>query len=763
MSRIRWTGRFAIPALLVLLTLVFVAYRVNRAEQMRLGTDTHGAADTTDTRPGAVKMRERLAAYAAESKLNHTYFGELPVKELEKELANAGDSNVKKWRCQYLLGWHLLRLGRVEEAVARLEAARALVPSVMTHLLSGREKNIRSDSYGMPILGKETAFDLGIAYMRLAEVKNCCARHTPGSCILPFDGDAKHTDRDPARKAMTCFREVLSSYPDHLTSRWLLCVAAMAIGEYPAAVPEEYRMIDGALDSDEAFPHFADVAGSLGLDRDDCAGSVAIDDFDGDGDLDVITSSSDPKEALHYEQNEGDGTFTDRSHDAGFDGLLGGLNMVQADFDNDGDIDLVILRGAWWARIGLVPNSLLVNDGHGVFVDKTYEAGLADPAYPTQCASVADYDLDGDVDLFVGNETDPVSTYPSQLFRNNGDGTFTDVAKQAGVENLGFAKAAAWGDFDGDRDPDLYVSNLGNPNRLYRNNGDGTFTDIAESAGVTKPIRGFGTFFFDCDNDGNLDLYAASYWNQPQYAVAQFFGAKFDEAELAALYRGDGHGHFKDVAPAMNLVKFTMPMGINVGDLDNDGFPDFYLGTGYPNYEGIVPNFMYWNRGGRRFSDVSVAGGFSHLQKGHGIAFADFDNDGDQDVFEQMGGAFPGDGFADVLYENPGFGNHWLKVRLVGVESNRFGIGARIRCDVVEDGQTRSIFKWVNSGASFGCNPLRQEIGLGKSARVAHLEVYWPVSDTRQTFDDVPGDTGIEITEGAKDYRIVPIQPAAAR
>ena len=213
----------------------------------------------------------------------------------------------------------------------------------------------------------------------------------------------------------------------------------------------------------------------------------------------------------------------------------------------------------------------------------------------------------------------------------------------------------------------------------------------------------------------------------------------------------------------MNLVKFTMPMGINVGDLDNDGFPDFYLGTGYPNYEGIVPNFMYWNRGGRRFSDVSVAGGFSHLQKGHGIAFADFDNDGDQDVFEQMGGAFPGDGFADVLYENPGFGNHWLKVRLVGVESNRFGIGARIRCDVVEDGQTRSIFKWVNSGASFGCNPLRQEIGLGKSARVAHLEVYWPVSDTRQTFDDVPGDTGIEITEGAKDYRIVPIQPAAAR
>ena len=129
-------------------------------------------------------------------------------------------------------------------------------------------------------------------------------------------------------------------------------------------------------------------------------------------------------------------------------------------------------------------------------------------------------------------------------------------------------------------------------------------------------------------------------------------------------------------------------MGANFGDLDNDGWLDFYLGTGYPDYEGLIPNVMYRNRGGTGFADVTTAGGFGHLQKGHGVSFADLDNDGDQDVFEQMGGAYPGDGFADVLFENPGFGNHWIAVKLVGARSNRSAIGARIRVEIVERGHS---------------------------------------------------------------------------
>jgi hypothetical protein len=195
-------------------------------------------------------------------------------------------------------------------------------------------------------------------------------------------------------------------------------------------------------------------------------------------------------------------------------------------------------------------------------------------------------------------------------------------------------------------------------------------------------------------------------------------------------------------------------MGSNFGDLDNDGYPDFYLGTGYPPYHSVMPNVMYRNREGRGFSDVTYAGGFGHLQKGHGVAFADFDNDGDQDVFQQMGGAYPGDRFGNALYENPGFGNHWITIRLEGVRSNRSAIGARIRAVVAGErgAGRRSIYRHVNSGGSFGGNPLRQTIGLGRAARIERLEILWPATGSTQTFTDLPADRAIHIVEGERAY-----------
>jgi hypothetical protein len=193
-------------------------------------------------------------------------------------------------------------------------------------------------------------------------------------------------------------------------------------------------------------------------------------------------------------------------------------------------------------------------------------------------------------------------------------------------------------------------------------------------------------------------------------------------------------------------------MGSNFGDLNNDGWLDMYLGTGSPDYKMIIPNKLYLNHGGRRFADVSEAAGMAHLQKGHGVAFADLDADGDQDVFMQMGGAYPVDKYVDALFENPGFGNNFVSIELVGVESNRFGVGSRIRVEVEEDGQTRSIYRWVNSGGSFGCNPLRQQIGVGKATRVRRLDVFWPRSNQRQTFDDLPANCIIRVTEGTEKY-----------
>ena len=197
-------------------------------------------------------------------------------------------------------------------------------------------------------------------------------------------------------------------------------------------------------------------------------------------------------------------------------------------------------------------------------------------------------------------------------------------------------------------------------------------------------------------------------------------------------------------------------MGSNFGDLDNDGFPDFYLGTGYPGYEGLMPNLLFHNRGGTGFSDVTTAAGLGHLQKGHGVAFADFDNDGDQDIFVELGGAFAGDAFGNALFENPGFGNHWITVKLLGKRSNRMGVGARIRIEIQEAGTRRSVYKWVNSGGSFGANPLRQEIGLGQATSIELLEVFWPTSGQIQRFRDVALDQFIEITEGQNEYRKLP-------
>ena len=458
---------------------------------------------------------------------------------------------------------------------------------------------------------------------------------------------------------------------------------------------------------------------------------------------------------MRFLRNNQDGAFTDRTEESNLLGLGGGFNLLQADYDNDGDLDLLVLRGGWMNESGRIPNSLLRNDGGGRFVDVTFNAGLGEVHCPTQTAAWADYDNDGDVDIYIGNEALSSTEFaPCQLFRNNGDGTFTDAAAEAGVQNLRFAKGVTWGDYDADGFPDLYVSNLGSANRLYRNNGDGTFADAAAPLGVTGPNRSFPVWFWDFNNDGVLDLFVSSYeWDRGNLAAvaASRLGLAVKQ-ELAHLYRGDGEGGFDEVAKEHHLTKLDLPMGANFGDLDNDGFLDFYLGTGYPEYEALMPNVMYRNRDGTRFADVTSAGGFGHLQKGHGVVFADLDNDGDQDVFQQIGGFLAGDKFYDALFENPGFGNRWITVKLVGVRSNRSAIGARIHVSVVENGQMRSIYKHVNSGGSFGANPLRQTIGLGQASKIELLEVFWPTTGRTQSFRDVPCNQVIEISEGASRY-----------
>ena len=197
-----------------------------------------------------------------------------------------------------------------------------------------------------------------------------------------------------------------------------------------------------------------------------------------------------------------------------------------------------------------------------------------------------------------------------------------------------------------------------------------------------------------------------------------------------------------------------MVMGANFGDLDNDGWLDVYLGTGESSYEALLPNRMFRNAGGANFQDITTTGGFGHLQKGHAIAFGDIENNGCEDVFEEMGGAFPGDLYQSVLYKNPGCKNHWVSLELEGTKSNRAAIGATLAVTVVDAGHERTIYRTVGYGSSFGGNPLRQHIGVGQAASVKSIAVRWP-SGAAQVFRDVAVNQRLRLREG--DAALVPV------
>ncbi len=348
-------------------------------------------------------------------------------------------------------------------------------------------------------------FQIAIGYLRLAESENCVHCQTGESCILPISGDGLHGQKIGSEESIKVLEELLVLNPDHLEAKWLFNIASMTLGKYPEAVPAAYR-INPTKFAGEPFPKFLNVAKKVGIATLSLSGGVIADDFNNDGAIDLVVSDWSTNGQVRLFLNDGNGNFTDQTQTAGLTGIYGGLNLVQADYNNDGHIDIFVLRGAWRGAHGRHLNSLLRNEGNGRFTDVTFDVGLGDVHYPTQTAAWYDINNDGHLDLYIGNED-----YPSQLFVNDGHGHFTDIAKQAGVTNDRYAKAVSWGNFNNDGHIDLYVSNYGSANRLYRNNGDETFTDVAAELGVQGPLNGFAAWFWDFDNDGMLDIFASSY------------------------------------------------------------------------------------------------------------------------------------------------------------------------------------------------------------------------------------------------------------
>ena len=632
--------------------------------------------------------------------------------------------------------------GEMAEAVQTIEAlARRVEPESRAGTLGDRD-----------ILDRF----LGILELRRGEVENCVGEHNREMCLFPLSEAARHRIGDGARRAVGHFTSFLERNPSDLEVRWLLNVAAMTVGSYPDGVPEALRIGPDSFTSEVDPGRFWDVGGPTGLQYMDNAGGSVTDDFDGDGLLDIVVSSRDPCEPLRLFLNRGDGTFEDVTESAGLGGQLGGLNVTQVDYDNDGRLDLFVMRGGWETAIR---DSLLRNrpaaDGGVTFEDVTVRSGLGGPAHRTHSAAWADYDGDGWLDVFLGHEMSW-----SQLFRNRGDGTFEETTNKAGMRFRSLTKGATWGDVDNDGRPDLYVSNFGERNLLFVNRGEGRFEEVGLERGVSEPTYSFPTWFWDYDNDGWQDLMAVTFLQTVDEVAREYLG-EAPRDETLRIYRNRGDGTFEDATEALDMVRMVPTMGANFGDLDNDGYLDVYLATGAPAYSMLVPNRMFLNQEGKRFVDVTTATGTGHLQKGHGVSFADLDNDGDQDVFANIGGAFLGDKYSNSLFENPGHGNDWIAIQLVGTRSNRAAMGARIRVVLDEEGGRGQRVRWVTSGGSFGASPLMQHIGLGREARILRIEIDWPArpgpaGPARQVVRDVPVNSFIVVTEGEPGFRLAP-------
>lgn len=507
---------------------------------------------------------------------------------------------------------------------------------------------------------------------------------------------------------------------------------------FPAAKPQFDR------EAQSAFA-FEDMAKEMGVDRFDGNGTCSWADYDGDGDLDLFLAGAGTFMAVF--RNDGN-SFTEVTAEVGLSGVPSGYSLNLIDYDNDGQPDLYITYNGW---NGPMPNRLYRNEG-GRFVDVSLASGLADDG-DGFVSLWGDLDNDGWLDLVIANGVLKDGSVP-QIYRNNRDGTFRNVTKASGIDEPAHygVIGIALGDYDKDGDLDIFINGLDNaPNRLYRNEGNWKFTEVSRKAGVTQPAHnGFVAFFLDYNNDGWPDLLTTSL--APWENVVEGLQEGYRPASRAAvhpdasrLFRNNGDGTFSDVTLESGLFHPMGTMGAGVADLDNDGYVDVYFGTGDPQLTRLEPNRVFRNNGDGTFSDWTEATGFARAgNKGHGVSFVDIDQDGDLDVYAQLGGHYPGDMARNAFYRNErGNRNSWLQVRLRGTTSNRAGIGAQVTLRAAG----KVWYQELKGSEGFGAtNPMVLHFGLGKTDRIDELEVRWP-SGKRQTLQDVAARKLLLLTE----------------
>ncbi len=437
---------------------------------------------------------------------------------------------------------------------------------------------------------------------------------------------------------------------------------------------------------------FTDITEQAGVGNVGNGKGVAWADIDNDGDSDLFISNKGGKSILY--RNDGAGRFTDVTDASGIGAAAVGYSMGScfADYDNDGFADLYIVKGG---RDEIEANRLLHNDGDGTFTDVTEKAGVGAKMF-TYGASWADYDKDGFLDLYLANYGVGKTNI---LYRNNGDGTFTDVTAKAGVGDRSWSWTACWADVNNDSWPDLYVVNgqypAGQPNKLYLNNGDGTFTDASKASGADDPNWGLGAAFADVDSDGDLDLYVSNYVGPNR------------------LLLNDGKGFFTEASAAVMKGYEGWGKGPAYGDVDNDGDLDLYEG------DCKLANQLYINDGTGSFKNQAekFPAILNEGVRTKGTAFSDYDNDGDLDLFVVNWGA------SNKLYRNDQNDKNFLLVKAVGSVSNRDAVGARVT--VRQGGKVIGVREVATAMGFCAQPPLTQHFGLPTSA-ACDVEVRFP-------------------------------------
>ena len=631
------------------------------------------------------------------------------------------------------------RLGRLEEAYSLLHRVLELEPESAGAWMGVGSMRMRANQMmeleeaedafsrvrALDPANQEAVLNLGDVFMqqgKLAEAIECYrdvlsekptnfrTRHRLGMALY-LKGDFE--------TAASELRRAAEGSPRNPVGRWSLYLAYKQLGGYPDDLDDAHRLPFPQKAPESGAIGFVDVGAETGAAKWDGGMGSAWADYDGDGDLDLFATGAYEANALF--RNDGGEGFVDRAKAAGLDGEWG-LGSVFADYDNDGDPDLYLTRKGWW---GKGKNSLYANGGDESFVDVAHEAGVEDGG-SSFGATWGDIDNDGYVDLVVTNGVTGGESR-NRLFLNDEGKLFEDIAAAAGIMP-GRTIGSALGDYDNDGDLDLYLAHFVALNSFYRNDTDGTtgtvrFSDVTRQTRTQLPVQGYFAFFFDYDNDGYLDLFCSQMSAYEAVADSRIRGGTLHNVNRPALYHNEGDGRYADVTYRAGLGHAYGSTGAAHGDFDNDGHLDIYLANGGAETGRLEPDALLRNRGDGTFVDIAARIGMEQLEKGHGVTLADYDGDGDQDIYVPIGGFFPGERRHNRLLRNDTEGHNWVTLSLVGSLSNRDGIGARVR---VRAG-ARNYHHVVSGGGGFGVNDSRQlEIGLGEADSIEEAEVRWP-------------------------------------